>query len=72
MFKNDATNKGQAMSYCGFGHHSQNGIAENRIKTLSQDSRAMLAHGVDFMARGDHQSTMAVCTQSDMPIPKQV
>ena len=44
-FHADAKKKMQGMSYCGSGHHSQNGIAERRIQSLSQDARSMLAHG---------------------------
>ena len=47
-FKNNATDKAQSISCCETGHHSQNRIAKNRIKTLSQDSRAMLAHCMDL------------------------
>ena len=47
-FKEDAMRKSQAMSYCGTGHHSQNGIAEQPIKSLSENSRSMLAHGMDL------------------------
>ena len=34
------------MSYCGVDSHNQNGIAERRIKSLSEDARTMLAHGI--------------------------
>ena len=45
-FKQDAKNKAQIMSYCGVGVHSQNGIAERRIKSLCEDARTMLSHGM--------------------------
>ena len=44
-FRADTKKKGQGVSYCGSGHHSQNGIAERQIRSLSQDARTMLAHG---------------------------
>ena len=45
-FKQDAKDKAQMMSYCGVGAHSQNGIAERRIKSLCEDARTMLSHGM--------------------------
>ena len=45
-FKQDAKDKAQIMSYCGVGAHSQNGIAERRIKSLCEDARTMLSHGM--------------------------
>ena len=47
-FRKDAKDKAQTLSFCGAGKHSQNGIAERRIKSLSEDSRTMLAHGMQL------------------------
>ena len=47
-FTNDVKLKQQHITYCGVGHHSQNGIAESRIKLLSEDARTMLAHGMQL------------------------
>ena len=47
-FRKDATDNAQQLSYCGVGAHSQNGIAERRIKSLSEDARTMLAHGMQL------------------------
>ena len=45
VFVQDVKDKSQKITYCGVGSHHQNGIAERRIKTLSEDARTMLAHG---------------------------
>jgi len=45
-FRLDTKDKAQRMSYCGVGSHHQNGIAERRIKSLCEDARTMLAHGM--------------------------
>ena len=45
-FQEDAKRKSQGLTFCGSGQHSQNGIAENRIKQLCEDARTMLTHGM--------------------------
>ena len=47
-FRKDAKDKAQQLTFCGVGEHSQNGIAERRIKSLSEDARTMLAHGMQL------------------------
>eukprot|EP00978_Attheya_sp_CCMP212_P016887 scaffold44584_cov79-Attheya_sp.AAC.1 len=37
LFRNDVTEKGQTVSYCGVNAHWQNGIAEKRIRDLRTD-----------------------------------
>ena len=45
VFIKDVKDKAQRLTYCGVGSHHQNGIAERHIKSLSEESRTMLAHG---------------------------
>ena len=45
IFVQDVKDKAQRLTYCGVGSHHQNGISERRIKSLSEESRTMLAHG---------------------------
>lgn len=45
LFVQDAKDKAQRITYCGVGSHHQNGIAERRIRTLTEDARTMLSHG---------------------------
>jgi hypothetical protein len=44
IFIEDAKEKGQKLTFCGVGSHHQNGIAERRIKTITEDARTMLSH----------------------------
>jgi hypothetical protein len=44
LFINDIEAKGQSISYCGVNAHFQNGIAEKRIRDLSDSARTMLIH----------------------------
>ena len=44
-FRQDCKDKAQKLSFCGVGSHHQNGIAERRIRSISEDARTMLAHG---------------------------
>ena len=41
----DASEKNQSMSFCGVGSHFQNGIAEKRIRDLTEYARTLLVHG---------------------------
>ena len=41
----DSEEKGQKLSFCGVGSHHQNGIAEKRIRDLTEYSRTLLIHG---------------------------
>ena len=41
----DAAQKNQQMSFCGVGSHFQNGIAEKRIRDLTEYARTLLVHG---------------------------
>ena len=43
-FINDVRSKKQTISYCGVGAHHQNGIAEKRIRDLTEQVRKMLLH----------------------------
>ena len=45
VFVQDCKDKAQKLTFCGVGSHHQNGIAERRIKSISEDARTMLAHG---------------------------
>ena len=45
VFVKDCKDKAQKLTFCGVGSHHQNGIAERRIKSVSEDARTMLAHG---------------------------
>jgi hypothetical protein len=42
MFRNDVTEKGQTISYCGVNAHWQNGIAEKKIRDLTDQARTIL------------------------------
>jgi len=44
MFTSDIAQKGQTISFCGVNAHHQNGIAEKRIRDLSDTARTMLIH----------------------------
>ena len=44
-YVDDVKHKSQRITFCGVGSHHQNGIAERRIKTLSEDARTALTHG---------------------------
>jgi hypothetical protein len=46
LFVQDIKDKAQHITYCGVGSHHQNGIAERKIRTLGEDARTMLAHGI--------------------------
>ena len=41
-FKDDAKFNAQSVSFCGVGHHAQNGIVERRIGLLTEHARTML------------------------------
>eukprot|EP00957_Ditylum_brightwellii_P122737 9359843-Ditylum_brightwellii.AAC.1 len=43
-FTNSCKEAQQSYSYCGFGWHHQNGIAENINKLLTESARAVLLH----------------------------
>jgi hypothetical protein len=43
-WKEACENEHQRFDYCGVGAHHQNGIAERKIRTLSQGARASLLH----------------------------
>ena len=45
VFLQDMKDKAQNIMYCGVRSHHQNGIAEQRIRTLGENARTMLAHG---------------------------
>ena len=43
----DAVNtKSQKLNFCGVGAHHQNGIIENKNKTLTTGARTILLHGI--------------------------
>jgi hypothetical protein len=42
MFRNDVAAKGQTISYCGVNAHWQNGIAEKKIRDLTEQARTIL------------------------------
>ena len=42
LFRNDVAEKGQTISYCGVNAHWQNGIAEKRIRDLTDQARTIL------------------------------
>ena len=44
LFINDVNKQGQTMTYCGVGAHHQNGIAEKRIRNVTEQARKMLLH----------------------------
>jgi hypothetical protein len=44
VFQNDLKAQKQSLSVCGVGAHHQSGIAERRIRTLSERARANLLH----------------------------
>eukprot|EP00978_Attheya_sp_CCMP212_P040126 scaffold215756_cov65-Attheya_sp.AAC.1 len=41
MFRNDVLDKGQTISYCGVNAHWQNGIAEKKIRDLTEQARTI-------------------------------
>ena len=45
VFVKDCKDKAQKLFFCGVGSHHQNGIVKQRIKSISEDARTMLAHG---------------------------
>eukprot|EP00978_Attheya_sp_CCMP212_P015453 scaffold39891_cov70-Attheya_sp.AAC.1 len=42
MFRNDVMEKNQTISYCGVNAHWQNGIAEKKIRDLTEQARTIL------------------------------
>ena len=42
MFRNDVMEKNQSISYCGVNAHWQNGIAEKKIRDLTEQARTIL------------------------------
>ena len=44
LFRKDVKDNQQSMTFCGVGSHHQNGIAEKKIRDLSEQARTMLAH----------------------------
>ena len=44
-YKNDCKDKNQEISFCGVGHHAQNGIAERRNREITEQARTSLSHG---------------------------
>ena len=44
-FYADVKDCGQDITFCGVGSHHQNGIAEKKIRDLTEHSRTLLAHG---------------------------
>eukprot|EP00978_Attheya_sp_CCMP212_P038287 scaffold188235_cov63-Attheya_sp.AAC.1 len=42
MFRNDVMEKSQTISYCGVNAHWQNGIAEKKIRDLTEQARTIL------------------------------
>ncbi len=44
LFREAVQQSGQSITYCGVGAHHQNGIAERRIRDLTEHSRTMLLH----------------------------
>ncbi len=47
LFLNHAELNGQTVSLCGVNAHFQNGIAEKRIRDLTERARTSLLHGVN-------------------------
>jgi hypothetical protein len=47
LFLDHATLKGQTVSLCGVNAHFQNGIAEKRIRDLTERARTSLLHGMN-------------------------
>jgi hypothetical protein len=45
-FKEDCTNQGQSITYCGVNAHFQNGRAERRIRDLQDGARTSLLHAM--------------------------
>jgi hypothetical protein len=45
LFRQDVADNHQQMTFCGVGSHHQNGIAEKKIRDLSEAARTMLAFG---------------------------
>jgi hypothetical protein len=45
-FKEDVATKGQTISFSGVGAHHQNGIAEHRIRNLTESARSMILHAI--------------------------
>jgi hypothetical protein len=45
-FMADVAKKGQTISFCGINAHFQNGKAERRIRSLSEQGRAQLLHAM--------------------------
>ena len=45
LWLNDAVEKNQRMTFCGVGSHHQNGIAEKKIRDLTEYARTLLIHG---------------------------
>eukprot|EP00957_Ditylum_brightwellii_P080942 6157382-Ditylum_brightwellii.AAC.1 len=43
-FRDACTASGQELPFCGVGAHHQNGISENKIKTLTLATRTLLLH----------------------------
>lgn len=43
----DITTQGQSISFCGVGAHFQNGIAEKRIRDLTESARTMMLQAAD-------------------------
>ena len=45
LWVTDAGEKNQKVTFCGVGSHHQNGIAEKRIRDLTEYARTLLLHG---------------------------
>lgn len=45
-FQDEIHKHNQQINFCGVGTHHQNGIAERRIRTLTELSRTYLAHSM--------------------------
>jgi hypothetical protein len=48
----DSSEKGQTLTFCGVGSHFQNGIAEKRIRDLTEFARTLLIHGNQIWPEG--------------------
>ena len=44
MFMEHVKSSGQSITFCGVGAHHQNGVAERRIRDLTEHARTMLLH----------------------------
>ena len=62
-FIDDCTSSNQMITFCGFGSHHQNGIAERKIKDITLGGRTLLLHAKRMFP--EYISVLSVLAASD-------